>query len=120
LKAVRYWLTLGVAVCAAAIAGQPPSRPAAPPDGARTAAPPADPAADSPDADSPAADSPAADSSGVAAPGAASPQAAAPDDDFIEFLGADDVEDAALWAFLNKSAQRKDAAPTTSPQDAKQ
>ena len=42
------------------------------------------------------------------------------DDDFIEFLGADDVGDAALWAFLKRSAQRKDSTPTPPPQDAKQ
>jgi hypothetical protein len=44
---------------------------------------------------------------------------AAPDDDFIEFLGRDDVGDAALWAYLKKSAQRK-GSPTPQPQDAKQ
>jgi hypothetical protein len=56
----------------------------------------------------------------VDAPGAAAPAAAAPDDDFIEFLGRDDVGDAALWAFLKKSAQRKDSTSTPPPQDAKQ
>jgi hypothetical protein len=93
LKAVRHWLTLGVAACAAAFAGQPPppSQPAPAPDAARTATPVVDP--------------PAID---------------APDDEFIEFLGADDVGDAAWWAFLKKSAQRKDSTPTTPPQDAKQ
>jgi len=34
--------------------------------------------------------------------------AAAPDDEFIEFLGADDVGDTAWWEFLKKSAPRKD------------
>jgi len=43
-----------------------------------------------------------------------------PDDEFIEFLGRDDVGDAALWAFLKKSAQRKDSTPPPPPQDAKQ
>lgn len=43
---------------------------------------------------------------------------AAPDGDFIEFLGADDVGDAAWWEFLKKSAPRKDAGPEA-PQDAK-
>jgi hypothetical protein len=91
LKAVRHWWTLGVIGCAAALAGPPPSQQAPPPEAARAAAP---------DADAPA--------------------VAAPDDDFIEFLGADDVGDAALWAFLKKSAQRKDPPPIAPPQDAKQ
>jgi len=94
LKAVRHWLTLGVMACAAAFAGQPPSpSPPAPPppDAARTATPVVDP--------------PAVD---------------VPDDEFIEFLGADDVGDAAWWAFLKKSALRKDSTSTTPPQDAKQ
>jgi hypothetical protein len=77
--------------CAAAFAEPPPSQPAPPPDAARTA-------------------TPAVDASGVAMP----------DDEFIEFLGRDDVGDAALWAFLKKSAQRKDSTPTPPPQDAKQ
>jgi hypothetical protein len=76
--------------CAAALAEPPPSQPP-PPDAARAATPAVDPA-------------------GVATP----------DDDFIEFLGRDDVGDAALWAFLKKSAQRKDSTLETSPQDAKQ
>jgi hypothetical protein len=94
LKAARHWLILGVVACAAAFAGPPPSpSPPAPPppDAARTATPVVDP--------------PAVD---------------APDDEFIEFLGADDVGDAAWWAFLKKSAPRKDSTPTTPPQDAKQ
>jgi len=92
LKAVRHWLALGVVACAAALAGPPSSQPApSPPDAARAA-------------------TPAVDASGVATP----------DDDFIEFLGRDDVGDAALWAFLKKSAQRKDSTPTPPPQDAKQ
>ena len=96
--AVRHWLALGVVASAAAFAGPPPSQPGPPPpDGAPSAAPGADPP-------------------GVA--GAAG--AAAPDEDFIEFLGADDVGDAALWAFLKKSAQRKDSNPSPPPQDAKQ
>jgi hypothetical protein len=76
--------------CAAAFAEQPPSQPP-PPDAARQP-------------------KPAADASG----------AADPDGDFIEFLGADDIGDAALWAFLKKSAQRKDSTSTPLPQDAKQ
>jgi hypothetical protein len=92
LKAARHWLALGVVACATALAGPPPSQPAPPPpDAARAATPAVDPA-------------------GVATP----------DDDFIEFLGRDDVGDAALWAFLKKSAQVQDSTPETSPQDAKQ
>jgi hypothetical protein len=44
-----------------------------------------------------------------------------PDDDFIEFLGADDVGDVAWWEFLKKAAPRKDQPiPVPPPQDAKQ
>jgi hypothetical protein len=44
-----------------------------------------------------------------------------PDDDFIEFLGGDDVGDAAWWEFLKKAAPRKDQPiPVPPPQDAKQ
>jgi len=92
LNAARHWLALGILACAAAFAGPPPSKPAPPPADAAPNAP------------------PAVDPSGVAAP----------DGDFIEFLGADDVGDAALWAFLKKSAQRKVSIPTPPPQDAKQ
>ena len=90
MKAARHWLALGVVACAAAFAGPPPTQPP-PPDTAPDAAPAADP-----------------------------PGVVAPDEDFIEFLGADDVGDPALWAFLKKSAQRKDSIPTPPPQDAKQ
>jgi hypothetical protein len=96
LKAARYWLALGVVACAWASAGPPSAQPAPQP-----AAPPPDAAR---------AVTPAVDASGVATP----------DDEFIEFLGRDDVGDAALWAFLKKSAQRKDSTPTLPPQDAKQ
>ena len=89
--AARHLLALGMVACAASFAGPPPSPPAPPPDAARAAPP-------------------AADAAG----------AATPDDEFIEFLGRDDVGDAALWAFLKKSAQRKDSTPTRPPQDAKQ
>ena len=44
--------------------------------------------------------------------------AATPDDEFIEFLGTDDVGDAAWWEFLKKSAPRKDSSPEA-PQDTK-
>jgi hypothetical protein len=42
------------------------------------------------------------------------------DDEFIEFLGTDDVGDAAWWEFLKKSALGKDPPkPAAPPQDAK-
>src|SRR5277367_5066521 len=44
----------------------------------------------------------------------------APDDDFIEFLGADDVGDAAWWEFLKKAPPRGQSPPATAPQEAKQ
>jgi hypothetical protein len=43
-----------------------------------------------------------------------------PDDDFIEFLGGDDVGDEAWWEFLKKVAPRGNTPPATPPQDAKQ
>ena len=91
--AARHWLALGVVACAASFAGPPASSPS---EAARAATPAVDP------------------------PGVATPGAATPDDDFIEFLGRDDVGDAALWAYLKKSAQRKDSTSTPPPQDAKQ
>jgi len=83
---------LSAVLCAASIAAPPPPQPAA--QGVGTP--------------------------GVGAPGVGTPGVGMPDDDFIEFLGADDVGDAALWAFLKKSAPRKDPAPISPPQDAKQ
>jgi hypothetical protein len=88
LKALRYRLALGV-MCMASLGG---AAVADPPASAR--------AAPQQDAD-------------VGATGAAMP-----DDEFIEFLGADDVGDAAWWEFLKKSAPRKDPSPEA-PQDAK-
>ncbi len=88
MKAVRYRLALGV-MCMAALGG-----------GAVADQPPSSRTAPQQDAD-------------VVAPGAATP-----DDEFIEFLGADDVGDAAWWEFLKKSAPHKDPSPET-PQDAK-
>jgi hypothetical protein len=43
----------------------------------------------------------------------------APDDGFIEFLGTDDVGDAAWWEFLKKAPPRGGNPPATPPQDAK-
>jgi hypothetical protein len=54
------------------------------------------------------------------APGAGAQGAGTPNDDFIEFLGDDDVGDAALWEFLKNSAPRKDPRPEPPPQDANQ
>jgi hypothetical protein len=88
----RHWLLAGVLVCAAAIADTPPP-------GAQQSP--------SPGTQSP--------------PGATqSPSQGAPDDDFIEFLGADDVGDAAWWEFLKKAPPRGNSPPATPPQDAKQ
>jgi hypothetical protein len=106
LKAVRYWL-LSAAWCAVAFAAPPP---AAPPDQQRASSP------DAADA-TPGVDTPGVDTPGVDTPGVATPTA--PNEDFIEFLGADDVEDAAWWEFLRKSAPRR-AQPPVPPQDAKQ
>jgi hypothetical protein len=48
----------------------------------------------------------------------APPQASdVPDDEFIEFLGEDDVGDAAWWEFLKNTTPRKE--PPSAPQDAK-
>ncbi len=57
----------------------------------------------------------------VATPGApreAAPGAGQPDDDFIEFLGADD--DAVRWEFMKNAAEHKGKAPGSPPQDAAQ
>jgi hypothetical protein len=43
-----------------------------------------------------------------------------PDDDFIEFLGGDDVGDAAWWEFLKKVPPRRETPPATPPQEVKQ
>jgi hypothetical protein len=53
-----------------------------------------------------------------AEPPASSP--GVPDDDFIEFLGADDVGDAAWWEFLKKVPPRRENPPATPPQEVKQ
>lgn len=54
------------------------------------------------------------------APDVATPGGPMPNDEFIEFLGEDDVGDAAWWEFLKKSAPRKEQPPVPPPQDAKQ
>ena len=43
----------------------------------------------------------------------------APDDDFIEFLGTDDVGDAAWWEFLKRVPPRGGNPPATPPQETK-
>jgi len=53
-------------------------------------------------------------------PAAPAPPQGAPDDEFIEFLGGDDVGDAAWWEFLKKVPPRGDSPPATPPQDTKQ
>src|SRR5271156_5394453 len=78
----RYGLLIGVLLCTAA-AAQPP--------------PPSSGAQQSP---TPGTQPP---------PGATkSPAQSKPDDDFIEFLGADDVGDAAWWEFLKKAPPRRE------------
>jgi hypothetical protein len=61
----------------------------------------------------------------ASAPPAASPTVAAsatvaPDEGFLEFLGSDDVGDAAWWDFLKKAPPRGNVPPASPPQDAKQ
>jgi hypothetical protein len=57
-----------------------------------------------------------------APPPPATPSASpdAPGDDFIEFLGADDVGDAAWWEFLKKVPPRGMNPPAAPPQEARQ
>jgi hypothetical protein len=43
-----------------------------------------------------------------------------PDEGFLEFLGSDDVGDAAWWEFLKKGPPRGGNPPATPPQEAKQ
>src|SRR5580692_2628767 len=53
-------------------------------------------------------------------PGASQPPPpGAPDDDFIEFLGTDDVGDAAWWEFLKRVPPRGGNPPATPPQEGK-
>jgi hypothetical protein len=44
----------------------------------------------------------------------------APDEEFIEFLGEDDVGDAAWWEFLKKSALGAGDQPAQPPQEVRQ
>jgi hypothetical protein len=53
-------------------------------------------------------------------PGANQPTSpGVPDDEFIEFLGADDHGDAAWWEFLKNAPPDTDQAGASPPQDAK-
>jgi hypothetical protein len=47
------------------------------------------------------------------------PGTVAPDEGFLEFLGSDDVGDAAWWDFLKKAPPRGTVPPASPPQDAK-
>jgi hypothetical protein len=51
---------------------------------------------------------------------ASAPATVAPDEGFLEFLGSDDVGDAAWWDFLKKAPPRGNVPPASPPQDAKQ
>ena len=59
-------------------------------------------------------------SPGTPPPEASPPIQGAPDDDLIEFLGADDVGDAAWWEFFRKVPRRGENLPVPPPQEAKQ
>jgi len=54
----------------------------------------------------------------TAAPAGPASKADPPDEGFIEFLGSDDVGDAALWEFLKRAPQRANDPPAPPP-DAK-
>ncbi|GAC1302277.1 MAG: hypothetical protein NVSMB10_03100 [Steroidobacteraceae bacterium] len=54
----------------------------------------------------------------VSAPGTTPPASVPPNEEFLEFLGMDDVSDPAVWEFLQKSAGQADV-PSVPPQDAK-
>jgi hypothetical protein len=47
------------------------------------------------------------------------PATGAPDESFLEFLGSDDVGDAAWWDFLKKAPPRGNVPPEPPPQDVK-
>jgi hypothetical protein len=127
LKTATLWMSMSAVLGAAVFAGQAPAPHAAPqppsPNGSGAVAP-GDVA--------PGAVAPGAVALGAAVPGtSATPRAAGPqaasgtrvdtsDDDFFEFLGADDVGDADWWEFLRKSGLSRDQSRTPPPQDAKQ
>lgn len=86
----RSWLLFG-SLCATANATPPPASPTAP------TPPPAPPAPPASSAKTP----------------------ATPDESFLEFLGSDDMGDAAWWEFLKKAPPRGSDPPPAPPQDAK-
>jgi hypothetical protein len=55
-----------------------------------------------------------------AAQGASTPGGDTPDDEFIEFLGTDDVGDNDLWEFLKNSARHPGRSADPPSQDAEQ
>jgi hypothetical protein len=120
--AAKAWLLCALcatAGAAAPAAAAPPGSPAAveqpvPPQPSTVA-----PGACAPSADPPDADAPGAAAPGAAAPAQGTPAAAAPDDSFLEFLGSDDVGDAAWWEFLKKAPPPGSDASAKPPQDAK-
>jgi hypothetical protein len=64
---------------------------------------------------------PAPGESRAATPGQhESPSQGVPDDEFIEFLGADDVGDETWWEFLRKAPLRGGNPPATPPREAKE
>lgn len=96
LRGRCHWLLLGAALWGAALAAAPQSEP--------EGAPP--PTSQPPPAQQPKPQPPPADSSQA-------------DDGLIEFLGSDDVGDAAWWEFLNKAPPRGGNPPAAPPQDAR-
>jgi hypothetical protein len=96
MRATRNWPGLCALLCSTVAAAQSPQTPPAGTPGV-----------------------PGAPPSGV--PPTSAPRQPPPaDDELIEFLGSDDVGDAAWWEFLKKSAPGKDPSkPATPPQDAK-
>ena len=52
-------------------------------------------------------------------PAVPAPSTVPADEGFLEFLGSDDVGDAAWWEFLKKAPPRGSDPPAVPPQDAK-
>lgn len=90
LKWARHWVSVGVILWAAAAATVSAAEPQAPQSAAPQGAPP---------------------HAATAEP---------PDEDFIEFLGKDDVGDAAWWEFLKRAPPRRASAPPSPPQETRQ
>jgi hypothetical protein len=62
---------------------------------------------------------PQASSATPATSPASTPAPPPPDEGFLEFLGSDDVGDAAWWEFLKKAPPAGTTPPATPPQDAR-